>query len=727
MTTAGTVTTALLLDKTTLKPPVGAGSLMVTVQRSVPAPLIDALLQVKPLSCGIPVPFRATTAVLFVEELLLMVNWPVAAPSAAGSNCTLSVADLPAFTVSGKVPEVRVKPVPVTVAPLMVTGPVPVEFKVTVWVAGVLTATLPKATLVTLTLSVGTGTFCSIAKVSVTVPALAVRVTASAVETTDPVAVNWPVVAFAATITAGGTVTAALLLDKATLKPPVGAGWLMVTVQTSVPAPPIDVLLQEKPLSCGIPVPFSATTAELLVEELLVTVNWPVAAPSAEGSNCTLSVADWPGFTVSGKELAARVKPVPVTVAPLMVTGPVPVEFKVTVCVASEFTATFPKATLVTPMLSVGTGTFSTSAKVSVTVPSVAVRVTDCAVVTTDPVAVNWAEVALAATITAGGVVTAALLLDSPTRKPPVGAGALIVTVQTSVPAPPIEVLLQEKPLSCGTPVPLRATAAVALMEELLLTVNLPVAVPSAEGLNCALSVTDLPGFTESGKVLGGRMNPVPVTVAPLMVTGPVPVEFRVTVCVASLCTATLPKVTLDAPMLSVGTGGFSTSAKLFVTVPAVAVRLTACAVETTDPVAENVPVVAFAATITAGVVGTTALLLARPTLKPPAGAGLLIVTVQTSVPAPPIDVLLQEMPLSCGVAVWASTTPVLQPIRQRPEEIANSNPMEKKLKRISLVRYAQRSPWGGAVTGKTELHNVSTKLVGKDIAMRSISPLSEP
>jgi hypothetical protein len=105
----------------------------------------------------------------------------------------------------------------------------------------------------------------------------------------------------------------------------------------------------------------------------------------------------------------------------------------------------------------------------------------------------------------------------------------------------------------------------------------------------------------------------------------------------------------------------------------------------------------------------------------------LLIVTVQTSVPAPPIDVLLQERPLSCGAEVWASTTPVLQPSKQRPEEIANSNPMEKKLKRISLVRYAQRSPCGGAVTGETELHNARTKLVGKDIAMRSISPLSEP
>ena len=179
-----------MLDKTTLKPPVRAGSLIVTVQRSVPGPLIDALLQDKPLSCGIPVPFRATTAVLLMDELLVMVNWPVAAPSAEGSNCTLSVADLPGFTVSGKVPEVRVKPAPVTVAPLMVTGPVPVEFTVTVWVAGVLIATLPKATLVTLTLSVGTGTFCTRAKVSVTVPALAVRVTACALETTDPVAVN---------------------------------------------------------------------------------------------------------------------------------------------------------------------------------------------------------------------------------------------------------------------------------------------------------------------------------------------------------------------------------------------------------------------------------------------------------------------------------------------------------------------------------------------------------
>ena len=281
------------------------------------------------------------------------------------------------------------KPAPVTVAPLMVTVAAPVEVKVTIWVAPTLIATFPKARLDVLVLRTGNAAFSWSAKLSVVVPALAVKLAVCAVGTPDTFNVNWPEVAFAATITAGGAITAALLLDRPTLKPPVGAGWPIVTVQTSVPVPVMDALLQEKPVSCGIPVPFRATTAGLLVEELLVTVNWPVAAPSAEGSNCTLSVGDWPGFTVSGKVPEASVKPAPVTVAPLMVTGPVPVEFTVTVWVASVLTATFPKATLVTPMLSVGTGTFCTRANVSVTVPALAVKVTACGVETTDPVAVN--------------------------------------------------------------------------------------------------------------------------------------------------------------------------------------------------------------------------------------------------------------------------------------------------------------------------------------------------
>jgi hypothetical protein len=122
-------------------------------------------------------------------------------------------------------------------------------------------------------LSVGTGTHNWRAKLVVTVPALAVRLAVCAVETGDTLAVNWAVVAFAAMKDADGTITAALLLDRVTLKPPASAGPLIVTVQRSVPVPPIDALLQERLVSLGAPVPLRGITAVLLTEELLVTVS----------------------------------------------------------------------------------------------------------------------------------------------------------------------------------------------------------------------------------------------------------------------------------------------------------------------------------------------------------------------------------------------------------------------------------------------------------------------
>jgi hypothetical protein len=47
-----------------------------------------------------------------------------------------------------------------------------------------------------------------------------------------------------------------------------------------------------------------------------------------------------------------------------------------------------------------------------------------------------------------------------------------MVTVHKSVAVPPMDVLAHDSPVSCGAPVPLRATAAVLLVEELLVTVN---------------------------------------------------------------------------------------------------------------------------------------------------------------------------------------------------------------------------------------------------------------
>jgi hypothetical protein len=44
-------------------------------------------------------------------------------------------------------------------------------------------------------------------------------------------------------------------------------------------------------VGCDTPVPLKLTTVEVPVEELLVMVSEPEAAPAVVGSNCTVSVA----------------------------------------------------------------------------------------------------------------------------------------------------------------------------------------------------------------------------------------------------------------------------------------------------------------------------------------------------------------------------------------------------------------------------------------------------
>src|SRR5277367_5411274 len=165
-----------------------------------------------------------------------------------------------------------VKPVPLSAAELMVTGAVPVEVSVTGSVDAVFTVTLPNVRLPGLMVNVGTAAFSCRAKLLETPPALAVRVTACPVVTDDTVAVNPALLALAGTTTVAGTVTDALLLARETLKPPLPAGPLSVTVQASLPAPVIDALLQESALNTpdtAFPVPVSPMTAVPLVEEVL--------------------------------------------------------------------------------------------------------------------------------------------------------------------------------------------------------------------------------------------------------------------------------------------------------------------------------------------------------------------------------------------------------------------------------------------------------------------------
>lgn len=76
-----------------------------------------------------------------------------------------------------------------------------------------------------------------------------------------------------------------------------------------------------------------------------------------------------------GKVTPETVKPLPLMAAALTVTGAVPVEVRITDCVAGVFRVTFPNATLVALMLSVGTPVPSCRLKVCATLPALAVNV----------------------------------------------------------------------------------------------------------------------------------------------------------------------------------------------------------------------------------------------------------------------------------------------------------------------------------------------------------------
>jgi hypothetical protein len=86
VTLAGTTTAVLLLARVTTIPPEGAKPFSVTVQASVPAPVIEALPQESDFKLASPVPLRVTVVEAPVEELLAIAIWPVAVPEVVGSN-----------------------------------------------------------------------------------------------------------------------------------------------------------------------------------------------------------------------------------------------------------------------------------------------------------------------------------------------------------------------------------------------------------------------------------------------------------------------------------------------------------------------------------------------------------------------------------------------------------------------------------------------------------------
>ena len=426
--------------------------------------------------------------------------------------------------VSGKVAPEAEKPVPDNADELIVTADVPVEDKVSVCAAGVFTATSPKSTLAELKVSAGPAGLSCRAKVFDAPPALAVSVTKSTAVAGETDAVNEAIVEPAATIVVAGTVTNESLLARFTANPPLPAAALSVTMHWSVPVPENAVRVQFSPLRPGTPVPLKLTAVDDPVDESLVSVSCPVDAPAVVGSNCTFSVAVWPGASVTGRFPPAIEKPAPKSAAALTVTAELPVEDKTRGCVAGEFTGTLPNARLGALMPSAGSAAPNCTANVCATPPTLAVNVAACGDTTGDTLAEKLVLVVPAGTVTETGTFTARLLLARLTASPSLSACELSVTVQLSVPPPVIEPLVQVSALSTGTPVPLKPTEVEAPVEELLVMVSWPAAVPVAVGLNWMARVKLLFALIVTGRpVWPLDENDCPLKVNPEIVTGAVP------------------------------------------------------------------------------------------------------------------------------------------------------------------------------------------------------------
>lgn len=145
----------------------------------------------------------------------------------------------------------------------------------------VFTVTFPNARLVGLIVNCETvpAAFSCRAKLLETEPALAVKVTACEEVKDETLAVNPALVAFTGTTSVAGTVTAALLLARLTLRPPVPAATVSVTVQLSLPDAVMDALLQDKPLNAA-------------AVDVPVAVGLFAAVPQPNGERATRRHAD---------------------------------------------------------------------------------------------------------------------------------------------------------------------------------------------------------------------------------------------------------------------------------------------------------------------------------------------------------------------------------------------------------------------------------------------------
>jgi len=273
---------------------------------------------------------------------------------------------------------------------------------------------------------------------------------------------------------------------------------------------------------------------------------------------------------VTGKLTATIVKPAPVMVAEFTVTGDVPVDARVSDCVVAVFTVTLPKLKLVALTVNCGLGA---TVPVPPRVTVVVLPVDELLLIAICPLAV---PVAVGSNCTCsviawvGFSVTGRLPLTIVKPVPVIAAEFTVtgdVPVDVSVNDCVVAAFTVTLPklklvaltVNCGTgaavPVPPRVTVAVLPVDELLLIVICPLAVPVAVGSNCTCSVIAWVGFSVTGKLPLTIVKPVAVIAAEFTVTGAVPVDVNVSDCVDAMFTVSLPKLKVAALSVNCGLG----------------------------------------------------------------------------------------------------------------------------------------------------------------------------
>ena len=213
-------------------------------------------------------------------------------------------------------------------------------------------------------------------------------------------------------------------------------------------------------------------------------------------------------------------------VAEFTVTGDVPVDARVSDCVVAVFTVTLPKLKLVALTVNCGLGA---TVPVPPRVTVVVLPVDELLLIAICPLAV---PVAVGSNCTCsviawvGFSVTGRLPLTIVKPVPVIAAEFTVtgdVPVDVSVNDCVVAAFTVTLPklklvaltVNCGTgaavPVPPRVTVAVLPVDELLLIVICPLAVPVAVGSNCTCSVIAWVGFSVTGKLPLTIVKPVPV------------------------------------------------------------------------------------------------------------------------------------------------------------------------------------------------------------------------